>query len=327
MKLLNQKMKKTSVIEKLKNKLNDDFYILENTYNGCHSKIEIICKKCNKNFFKTPNQLIFKTKIENICPHCKNKRCLKSNYENFLLKAKEIHGNKYDYSKVEYINSKTKVCIICPEHGEFYQEPNSHLQGHGCPFCKSELKRNTTKGFIEKANEIHNNFYDYSLTKYGSNRQEKVIIKCPLHGEFTISPKSHLRGSGCPKCKQSSLEKDVKCFLIENNLNFEQEKTFEWLKNEHHHLFLDFYLPEHNIAIECQGEQHFKPIKYYGGVNKFHTLFKNDLLKKSLCDKHNIKIIHKTNTKNCSQKIYKKWNFYKLYFNNNEILKQIIYEK
>lgn len=236
-------MKKTSVIEKLKNKLNNDFVFCDDDYKGCHSKLKIICKKCNNTFLKTPNQILYKTKEVNICPYCKNEKEKSLNYDNFLKNAQKTHNHKYDYSKVNYINNKTKVCIICPIHGEFWQRPNSHLKGHGCTECKNVSKRNNTFNFITKANQIHHNFYDYSLTKYGSNRQELVIIKCPIHGEFSMSPKSHLRGSGCPKCKQSLLEKEFKQFLIEKNIKFEEQKTFKWLKNEHHNLYLDFYLP------------------------------------------------------------------------------------
>ena len=111
--------------------------------------------------------------------------------EEFIKKAKEIHGNKYDYSKVEYKNTSTKVCIICPEHGEFWQTPNHHLQGHGCPKCKNEKirKRHTHNItiFIEKARKVHGDKYDYSKAEY-INASTKVCIICPEHGEFWQTP-------------------------------------------------------------------------------------------------------------------------------------------
>ena len=118
--------------------------------------------------------------------------------EEFIRKAREIHGWKYDYSKVNYTNNHTKVCIICPEHGEFWQVPNSHLNGNGCPSCVG-LKKRTTETFIDKAKKVHGNKYDYSKTNY-INKRSKVIIICPEHGEFEQCAHNHLRGQGCPIC-------------------------------------------------------------------------------------------------------------------------------
>ena len=117
----------------------------------------------------------------------------------FISKAIKVHGLRYDYSKVDYKNSQTKVCIICPEHGEFWQKPNNHLNGRNCFKCKGSEK-STTEKFIEKANKIHNNKYDYSKVQY-INNETKVCIICPKHGEFWQEPKNHLNGQGCPKCK------------------------------------------------------------------------------------------------------------------------------
>ena len=119
--------------------------------------------------------------------------------EQFIEKAKQIHGNKYDYSKVNYVSSNTKVCIICPEHGEFWQTPNSHLNGNGCSSCKG-LKKLTTKEFIERAKQVHGNKYDYSKTIY-VNKRTKVCIICPIHGEFYQTPHNHVyQKQGCPEC-------------------------------------------------------------------------------------------------------------------------------
>ena len=109
--------------------------------------------------------------------------------EEFIKEAREIHGDKYDYSKVEYKGYSVKVCIICPEHGEFWQVPNSHLKGCGCPSC-SKVKRLTTEEFIKRSKEIHGNRYDYSKTRY-INKRTKVTITCPIHGDFEQNPKKH----------------------------------------------------------------------------------------------------------------------------------------
>ena len=117
--------------------------------------------------------------------------------EEFISRAKEVHGNKYDYSKVEYINSKTKVCIICPIHGEFWQTPRQHLISLGCPRCSHSLV--TQKDFIDKCRAIYGDKYDYSKTKYVNNHT-KVVITCPIHGDFVKRPGDFIRGHGCIKC-------------------------------------------------------------------------------------------------------------------------------
>ena len=126
----------------------------------------------------------------------------------FISKANKVHSYKYDYSKVEYINSKTKVCIICPEHGEFWQSPASHLQGHGCPRCSIKkvhlLQKSNRDEFINKARKIHGDKYIYDNVKYVNN-ETKVLITCPIHGNFEQKPSNHLSGQGCPKCGKISM--------------------------------------------------------------------------------------------------------------------------
>ena len=107
-------------------------------------------------------------------------------------------GGKYDYSKVDYKNAKEKVCIICPEHREFYQKPNNHLGGIGCPKCGGRAKL-TIDEYIERAKMVHNNKYDYSKVKF-KKVVDKVCIVCPNHGEFYQSFKNHMRGLGCRRC-------------------------------------------------------------------------------------------------------------------------------
>lgn len=124
---------------------------------------------------------------------------VKENYaETFPTKANLKHNNKYDYSKVEYVNVKTKVTIICPEHGEFEQRPNDHLSGYSCPKCGG-TQQLTTDDFIEKAKLIHGDKYDYSKSVYVKSHI-KLTISCPLHGDWSVKPNNYLNGKGCPKC-------------------------------------------------------------------------------------------------------------------------------
>lgn len=135
------------------------------------------------------------------CPKCGKERKLASmrmTQEGFINKAKSIHGSRYDYSKVEYVDYKTPVTIICSLHGSFPQSPKNHLSGYGCSICSGRKKMRTID-FIKRANQIHHNKYDYSRTEYRGNAEEVWII-CPEHGEFRQQAGSHLRGAGCPKC-------------------------------------------------------------------------------------------------------------------------------
>ena len=129
---------------------------------------------------------------------------------NFIEEAKKVHGDKYDYSKVEYINNSTKVCIICPTHGEFWQIPYDHIKGCECLKCGIENARKkrakTTEHFITEARLIHGDKYDYSRVKY-INNSTKVCIICPVHGEFWQTPQTHLKNRGCPIC--SSMPKSL----------------------------------------------------------------------------------------------------------------------
>lgn len=124
--------------------------------------------------------------------------------EDFIKKAKAIHGDKYDYSKTVYVNQKTDVIITCPLHGDFKQRPNNHYMGAGCPVCSGN-KKPDTDSFIEKAKAIHGDKYDYSRVVYKNNKTPVEII-CPIHGVFKQTPDKHLSGQGCPMCAGEKLE-------------------------------------------------------------------------------------------------------------------------
>lgn len=132
-------------------------------------------------------------------------RNVQSNASEFIEKSIKAHGNKFDYSKVEYIGSHSKVCIICREHGEFYQSPTNHLSGNGCPKCASKYKRGkyrltTLETFLSQAKEIHGDKYDYSRVEW-KNTRAMITIICPIHGEFSQVPQNHIRlKCGCRKC-------------------------------------------------------------------------------------------------------------------------------
>ncbi len=342
-------------IQKSQAKFGNKFDYTKTIYKTSKTKLCIICKEHGE-FWVTPSNHL----KSNGCPICV-KNTFRKSLATFINECNIVHNHKYDYSKVEYKNNKEKICIVCPYHGEFWQQPILHLKGEGCPKCKNEtIKRKlrmSTQDFINKSKSIHNNDfsyektnlnerynnkiivtcnkckkdiyvvvgahlsgnkcphcygthlkttdefiqdakkvhgdkYDYSKVKYKGNKI-KICIICPKHGEFWQTPNCHLRQRGCPKCKNSYLEQKIDNFLQKEHIIFESQKHFEWLGKQS----LDFYLPQYNIAIECQGEQHFNAIEKFGGEDGLKKRQQLDEQKYNLCEEHNIHILYYSNKK------------------------------
>ena len=297
-------------IEKAKSIHGDKYDYSKVEYNGCFEKICIICPKHGE-FWQTPSSHLQGYGCKK-CSTEKNHITQKHSKEDFIKMSCKIHGNKYDYSKVEYNDSRTKVCIICPEHGEFWQTPDNHLRGHGCQKCNifrlNEKTRMAKEDFIEKSIKIHGDKYDYSNVEY-VNCDTPVKIICKIHGEFWQTPYNHLHKSGCPYCRESKLEKYICKILFENKINFNRQKRFDWLGKQS----LDFYLPDYNIAIECQGRQHFEPINYFGGKSAFEYRKRLDEIKRDLCEKNKISLLYFSD---------KKWNE-NMIINKDELIETI----
>ena len=209
--------------------------------------------------------------------------------ETFLERCVKNHKINYDYSLVDFQNSEEKICIICPTHGKFWQGAKYHMKGGNCPKCVGG-KRLSREYFIEKAKNIHGDKYDYSKVVY-KNYSTKVCIVCSTHGEFLQTPNTHLFGAGCPTCVESYMEGELREILKKNGIKYEQEKGFSWLRFKKK-MFLDFYLPDYNIAIECQGGQHFFPVDLFGGEEFFNKTMERDKLKHELCEQHGIRILY-----------------------------------
>lgn len=288
----------------------------QSVYNGSHEKIYIICPE-HGGFWQ-----IAKDHLRGEgCPKCKSDKISsikKSNTEEFIEKAKQIWGDRYDYSKVVYEKSNKKVCIICPEHGEFWMTPNIHLRGSGCPKCVGKHK--TTEEIIEAFCKVHGDKYDYSKVHY-VDAKTKVCIICPEHGEFWQLPYAHLiMEQGCPRCVMSHLENKMYRFLTENNIEPVYETNINGLLKRQ---TVDFYLPDYDIAIECQGGQHFYPAFNRNDAKKATQIHNNvrtrDIKKHKICTENNVKILYFTDiddlpsdvlTNKKYHGIYKKENFF-----------------
>ena len=170
-------------------------------YVNMKTPMELTCKICGHTFNQKPDG----HKVHG-CPSCaivENSNKNRSNREEFISKAKLAHGDKYDYSKVDYVSNSTKVTIICPVHGEFQQIASAHIgvNASGCRKCSQALPRRQSnlQEFIVKAIKVHSDLYNYSKAEY-INSVTPIVIVCKIHGEFTQTPVSHVAGADCPEC-------------------------------------------------------------------------------------------------------------------------------
>ena len=309
---INVKCKKCNKIEK---------HLLSNLLQGygcraCGSKKKYnFFEKIPKEFDYDLSETIYvnkRTKIKYICPvhgvqeqlpenHIKygcgqcgiSKASIKRRVpiENLIKRFNEIHNNKYDYSKMNYVNIDTPIEIICPEHGSFFQSPYEHQKGANCPRCGGRKK--TTEEFIKHAKEIHGDKYDYSKSNY-INSTTKIEIVCPEHGSFFQSYVGHvLLKQNCPICSKTTYkgEEKISNYLKAMKIDFETQKTFEDCKDKRC-LKFDFYIPKQNLIIEYDGEQHYKMYtSFYRTEKDFKDAKERDELKNKLLKEHNIDLI------------------------------------
>jgi len=300
-------------IEKARKVHGDRYDYSKVVYVNSNTKVTIICP------IHGEFEQVAKLHLEGYgCKVCGNdfgsiKRTLTT--EEFIEKAKKVHGDKYDYSKLVYIDRWTKVKIICPIHGEFKQAPYAHLNGSGCRKCGTEitinLKRSNTQKFIERAKAIHGDKYDYSKAVYVNNRV-KVIIVCPIHGEFEQAPNNHIEGQGCPICNASKGELAIKDILNECGIKYVQQYI---IPNLVCFLRYDFYLPELNTLIEFHGIQHYKYIPF------FHRNGEDDFLKQKNRDD-----IVRSNARQFKYR-YLEFNYTQLKYMTKDKFKNLIIEK
>jgi Zn finger protein HypA/HybF involved in hydrogenase expression len=246
----------------------------------CQSYIEKATKKhggkYNYKFVEYKNN---KTKIKIICPkhgeffqrasaHLAGQGCIKCRNEKFsveylltqkqfLFKAKEVHGNKYNYKLSVYKSGKNQIKIVCPKHGEFTQQASNHLIGVGCTKCRSEKLSMSQEQFLSKAKEIHGDKYNYNLLIYKNNRT-KVKIICKKHGEFLQIPSKHLNANhGCPKCGGTNR-------LTQNEFVFAAEKKH---KNKYNYDLVSYVNGATKVKIICpkHGEFSQRPMQHLRG--------------------------------------------------------------
>ena len=271
----NKRLLYQEFIEKAKEVHRDKYQYLfderwwNENYKGMrYTKIPIVCPIHGE--FK---QIVSNHLVKFGCPLCGREKSInihKLSYQDFIRKAIQVHNDKYQYPfdkdwwGENYKNHKQKIPIVCPIHGEFFQSVSDHLQGHGCPKCKNYLFNKHYKmsywDFINKTRRIHGDKYKYPDSVWWNenyeNKNTKIPIICPQHGEFKQSVDSHLQGHGCPKCTSnySKGEEELRQFI--ESLGFKTEKYRD------NKFEIDIFIPELRIGFEYNG------IYWHSDINK-----------------------------------------------------------
>lgn len=346
----NNKSTTEEFIKKAVNVHGDRYDYSSVKYINAKTPVEIICKK-HGTFQQTPDKHI---NAKHDCPKCSHGG-IKLTHDEFETMAREVHGNKYQYL-TEYVNSDTPMDMFCEIHGAFKQTPHNHIHdSNGCPKCargiiaqnvfidkivsihgdvfnfpeeyngintkinfeckKHGLFLQTPRGilggvgcpqcklekdfenFIKLGNEIHGNKFDYSLITEYKNTTDKLPIKCPHHDVFHQSAKDHVNNkNGCPLCKESRSEKEIRIFLEINKIIYLPQHKFDGCRtskiNNNSRLAFDFYLPDYNMCIEYNGEQHYTFNKFFHKTQEdFEHRKILDQIKIDYCKNNNISLL------------------------------------
>lgn len=294
-------------IQESKNKFRNKFEYSEVIYKNQITTIKLFCNDCQKWIFQRPiDHLLYG------CVDCNELnatlRDRKKSYELFLKNAEIVHGDRYLYGNVNYINGDIKVSIVCKKHNfMFYQSPHYHIEGRNCPKCAQEQRILTSRRprdeFINECIEIFDKQYDYSLVEYKGIHQP-VTIKCNDCGNyFKLRPTQHLYyRMGCIHCKSNLSKGELSILKCLESLNRKYVNEF-WTSECKHLLPLpfDFAVVDENenvkYLIEYQGEQHFRPVNFGGisdeeALENFNATIRNDSIKKEYCENNNIPILY-----------------------------------
>ena len=335
---VHNKLSWEQVLEKFHEVHGNKYIYDEKSYKDTHTKMRMYCSETDEEgnihgwFEQSPSKHIH---LKQGCKKCAGVE--KHTLESFKKAAIKVHGERFDLSGItEYVNNRGIVYPICHEkdengveHGAFSVTVHNFLRGRGCPKCKnkriSQSETKTTEEYIEQVKKIHGDDYDYSELKYiGANKD--VYIICHKrdyngieHGGFWQKATVHLMGCGCSKCAKSKLETSFREICDVYNIHYKNDykDNFDGLRN-------DFYLPDYNVIVECQGIQHFRPTRF-GGISEerakicLEYMISNDIKKYNIANKLGIKIYYFISSKifskefldnNLYQRIYQKDNVF-----------------
>jgi conserved hypothetical protein len=272
-------------IKKARNVHGDKYDYSLVDYKNNRTQVEIICK-IHGSFLQIPSGHLDGKGCKE-CGKEKSREDTRSRImlssDEFIKRANDIHKNLYDYSKIEYVDTKTKIKIVCKIHGSFFQSPQKHMMGRGCPTCgrerTTEHNFSNTQDFTCKAKLLHGDLFSYKKVDY-KGADIKIEIICKKHGSFFQSPHNHLKGTGCPRCGVSASKFEIE--IVNFIKTFYLGEIVTNSKDIIPPMELDIYVPSLNLAIEFNGSywhsEKFKPKDYH-------------LLKYNLCKDKNIRLI------------------------------------
>lgn len=277
-------------LKEVKLKVGEEYSILDK-YINANTKIKIRHNICNHEWEATPHSFLRGSR----CPKCNGG--IKSNHKDFLEKVYNLYNEEY-LILGEYKNASTKLKVRhnkCECKFEWEITPNNLLRGYGCPKCANNVLK-TTEKFQQ---EIYSLVKDeYSLLDDYINAFTKVKIKHNIClSTYFVTPHDFLCGNRCPICKEFKGEKNIRKFLILNKIDFISQKKFEDLLGVGNgNLSYDFYLPQYNLLIEYQGEQHYKPVDFHGfkeneAVEQFKKQQIHDQCKREYAKNNNINLL------------------------------------
>jgi len=283
------------------NKIHNNVYDYSKCiYNGYENKCEIICKTHGSFWQKAGSHL-------NGCGCNKCFGSIKKNITQFITEASKKHNNFYNYDLFEYKGAHIKGIIICPNHGQFMQNPHNHLNGNGCPTCAGN-KLSNKEDFINKASIIHKNKYIYNKFVY-INRSTKSIIICKDHGEFEQTPKNHLKGQGCPKCTYHISKQEI-MWLDLLGIPEEYRHSSIIINNKSYQVDAFDYI--NKIIYEFYGDY------WHGNINKYNPDKFNERAHKTYGELYNNTIKREMIFKNAGYTVISIWeNDWKNYANKN----------
>ncbi len=281
----------------LKSQKHNGYYnYKKSNYTNAKTKVEIICP-VHGSFWQIPEAhwngqgcpICGKTKSQSA--NTKNKKTT----EQFVIKSQEVHGkDEHDYSEAKYVNSKTKVKIKHNKCGKFFwQLPEDHIKGHGCLECGNQRMQKTHEQFVKEVEDVHGSHL--SVIGEYQGKRTKIRFRCNDCGKISLNmPKNVLDGNKCNHCKSSRGEKQIAIILEKTTLNFQTQHHFNkhpFLRSKTSYLAFDFYLPDYNLCIEYDGQQHYESVKHWGGTKQFGSTQLRDQLKNQFCLDNNIRLL------------------------------------
>lgn len=285
-----QKLSQEEVVRRV-NSINPNIILLDKYINS-KTSLQCYCKKHKLKFTSKAQTVLSGTYI---CPECKKEKVsekqMKSNKE-FINQLKNL--NICVLPLEDYKGSNVKIAFKCLKCGYIREAIPSNVIAHngGCPKCAGQSIKSLTD-FIIQANIVHNNKYLYSKAKY-LGRHNKTTIICPIHGDFEQEIGSHLSGCGCSKCNQSKGEQQVQKILESLNISFSNQfkiKNNQYFANKYIAVDFQFKYNEQEYFIEYNGKQHYEPIEYFGGEERFKKQVERDNDLRQYCKDNNIRLL------------------------------------